>query len=249
VVDAALVTGGGRRIGRAIAEGLAADGWAVAVHFHGARAEAEEAVATIAAAGGRAAAVAADLGNESEVAALVARAEEALGVPATCLVNNAARFERDGAATATKESWDRHMDINLRAPFVLTQNLAAQLPAGADGHVINLLDQRVWNLTGEFTSYTVSKSALWTLTRTLALAFAPRIRVNSVAPGPVLPSERQKQAHFDAQVAATPLAHPVAVADIVSAVRFFLATPSVTGQLIATDSGQHLVPGGRAATE
>ena len=243
------MTGGGRRIGRAIAESLAADGWRVAVHYHRARAGADAAVAAIAAAGGRAAAVAADLGDEAEAGALVAAAAKALGAPVTCLVNNAARFEHDDAATATRESWDRHMDINLRAPFVLTQKLAAQLPQGADGHVINLLDQRVWNLTGDFTSYTVSKSALWTLTRTLALALAPRIRVNGIGPGPVLPSERQKQSHFDAQATTTPLKRPVAVADIVSAVRFFLATPSVTGQLIATDSGQHLLPGGRVATE
>ncbi|MDA1132345.1 MAG: SDR family oxidoreductase, partial [Proteobacteria bacterium] len=141
-------------------------------------------------------------------------------------------------------SWDRHMEVNLHAPFVLTQQFARALAADAEGNVINLLDQRVWNLTGEFVTYTLSKSALWTLTRTLALALAPRVRVNGVGPGPVLPSARQSDAHFAAQAAATPLGRPVDVADVVAAVRFLIANRAVTGQMIAVDSGQHLVTPG-----
>ena len=239
-----LVTGAARRIGRVIARSLAGDGWAVAVHYAGSAAAAEDTVTEIAAAGGTAAAVAADLSAEDETEALVDRAGSALGGPLTCLVNNAAVFENDSAASATRESWDKHLAVNLRAPFVLIQRFAAQLPADARGNVVNLLDQRVRNLTPAFVSYTMSKAGLWTLTRTLALALAPRIRVNAVGPGPVLPSARQSEAGFAAVAAATPLGVPVDAADIAAAVRFFLETPSVTGQMIATDAGQHLLPGG-----
>ena len=168
------------------------------------------------------------------------------------LVNNASLFERDEVLTATRDSWDQHMEVNLRAPFVLSQDFARQLPGGAAGHIVNILDQRVRNLTPHFTSYTLSKSGLWTLTRTLALALAPRIRVNGVAPGPVLPSPRQTQAQFDAQARATPLGRATAPEEIAAAVLFLLAAPSVTGQMLALDGGQHLnwsTPGSGAGDE
>jgi NAD(P)-dependent dehydrogenase (short-subunit alcohol dehydrogenase family) len=244
----ALVTGAGKRLGRAIALALAEAGYAVAVHYGEGAADADALVTEITGGGGRAVALAADLANENEVAGLIGRAAEALG-PLDVLVNNASVFERDEALDATRESWDRHMEINLRAPFVLAQGLARQLPGGAAGNIVNILDQRVENLTPHFVSYTLSKSGLWTLTRTLALALAPDIRVNAVGPGPVLPSPRQSQAQFDAQARSTPLGRAVTPKEIADAVVFLLAAPSVTGQMIAVDGGQHLnwspvTPGG-----
>jgi NAD(P)-dependent dehydrogenase (short-subunit alcohol dehydrogenase family) len=248
---AALVTGAGRRIGRAIALGLGAAGWAVGVHHHASAAEAEETVADIVGAGGRAVALAADLADEAETAALVNRAAEALG-PLGCLVNNASLFEYDDALGATRESWEAHMAVNLRAPFVLAQAFAQALPAGRAGAIINILDQRVWNLTPHFVSYTVSKSALWTLTQTLALALAPAIRVNAIGPGPVLPSARQTEAQFRAQCDATPLGRGAGPEEISDAVRFILAAPAMTGQMMALDGGQHLgwsMPSGKEVEE
>lgn len=236
---AALVTGAARRIGRAIAGTLARDGWAVALHFNRSAREAEALVREIEAAGGRAVALQADLAQESDSARLVPRAVEALG-PLGCLVNNAAVFGHDHVGTASRETWDWHIEANLRAPLVLTQAFARALPEPQGGAVVNLLDQRVWNLTPHFLSYTVSKSALWTLTRTLALALAPRIRVNAIGPGPTLPSERQSQAQFEAQCAAVPLGRGPRPEEIADGVRFLLAAGSMTGQMIALDGGQHL---------
>jgi NAD(P)-dependent dehydrogenase (short-subunit alcohol dehydrogenase family) len=235
----ALITGAGQRIGRAIAEGLAADGWAVALHYRDTAAETEALAAEIKAKGGRAVALRADLAREGETQALAAEAAAALG-PITCLINNAAAFDRDEVDSVTRESWDRHMETNLRAPFVLSQALAAGLPESAAGNIVNLLDQRVWNLTPHFISYTLSKAGLWTLTQTLALALAPRIRVNAVGPGPALPSPRQTEADFARQVDSTPLKRGTDPAEITAAVRFILAAPAMTGQMIALDGGQHL---------
>jgi NAD(P)-dependent dehydrogenase (short-subunit alcohol dehydrogenase family) len=235
----ALVTGAARRIGRAMAEDLAASGFAVAVHYHRSSAEAQEVVRAIAAKGGRAVALGADLARENEAAALLPCAAAALG-PIGVLVNNASLFERDDALNATRASWDAHIEPNLRAPFVLIQEFARQLPPGAAGVVVNMIDQRVWNLTPYFTSYTVSKSALWTLTRTMALALAPRIRVNAIGPGPTLPSPRQSAAQFREQCARTPLQRATTLAEICVALRFILAAPALTGQMLALDGGQHL---------
>lgn len=238
----ALVTGAAARLGRAVALDLAAAGWAVGVHCHRSSDAAREVVDLIRRQGGKAALLPADLAVEAEVAALLPEAVAALG-PLTCLVNNASVFERDEVATVTRESWDLHLEVNLRAPFVLTQSFAAQLPDGEAGNVINLLDERVWNLTPHFISYTVSKAGLWTLTQTLALALAPRIRVNGIGPGPALPSARQTQAQFDRQCAGLPLRRGTAPDEICAAVRFLLAAPAVTGQMIALDGGQHLAWG------
>ena len=231
----ALVTGAGRRIGAAIARDLARHGWAVAVHYRGSRREAEALVREIEAAGGRAAALSCDLAREAEVETLIPRAVEALG-PVTCLVNNASAFEMDKVDTATRESWDRHIETGLRAPLVLSQAFAQQLPEEIDGNIINMLDQRVWKLTPYFLSYT----GLWTLTQTLALALAPRIRVNGIGPGPTLPSERQSAEQFRLQQAAVPLKRGPALEEIAATVRYILATPSLTGQMIALDGGEHL---------
>lgn len=235
----ALVTGAARRLGRAMALDLAAQGFAVALHHSRSGAEAEALAALIVDQGGRAVTVAADLAAEDQVQALVPAAERALG-PIGVLVNNASTFERDEVDSATRASWDFHMEVNLRAPFVLSQAMAARLPAQAEGVIVNLIDQRVWNLTPHFTTYTLSKAGLWTLTQTLALALAPRIRVAAIGPGPALPSVRQSQEQFDAQCASTPLARGTSPDEVAQALRFILASRSFTGQMLALDGGQHL---------
>lgn len=235
----ALVTGAARRIGREIALDLGRCGFAVAVHYSFSQAEAEEVAGLIRAEGGTAVPLRADLSREAETASLVERAEAAIG-PLGVLVNNASTFERDEALTASRESWDLHMEVNLRAPFVLTQDFARRLPAGAEGVVVNLLDQRVWNLTPHFTTYTISKAGLWTLTQSLALALAPRIRVVGIGPGPALPSARQTEEQFAAQYKALPLGRPTSPEEIAGALRYVLSARSLTGQMIALDGGQHL---------
>jgi len=235
----ALVTGGSRRIGRAIALGLAEAGFDVAIHFHTSAADASATVAAIAARGRRGVALAADLAREDEVVRLVPAAAEALG-PVGVLVNNASTFARDEWHDATRASWDAHLEPNLRAPFVLTQAMARALPPHAEGAVINLLDQRVWSLTPHFVSYTVSKAGLWALTRTLALALAPRIRVNGIGPGPTLPSPRQTPEQFARQCASVPLGRGSCPEEVARAALAILALPSMTGQMIALDGGQHL---------
>ncbi|MHA1154208.1 MAG: SDR family oxidoreductase [Alphaproteobacteria bacterium] len=236
---AALVTGAGRRIGRAIALDLARAGWAVAVHYNASAQAAEEVVAEIEAGGGRAVALRAELSDEAQVAALVPDASAALG-PLGCLVNNAATFENDSVESADRASWDRHMEPNLRAPFVLTQAFARALPEAVGGVVINLLDQRVLNPTPFFLSYTLSKAGLWSLTQTLAMALAPRVRVNGIGPGPALPSARQTPEQFARQCAKMPLGRGTNPEEICAAVRFILAAKAMTGQIIALDGGQHL---------
>lgn len=235
----ALVTGAAKRVGRAIALGLAGDGFAVAVHHHRSAEAADSLVAEITKTGGRAIAVSCDLAAETDTAGLLPRVTAALG-PLGLLVNNASLFERDEALDTTREGWDAHMAINLRAPFVLTQAFARQLPEDRHGNVVNLLDERVLKLTPHFTSYTLSKAGLWTLTQTMALALAPRIRVNGIGPGPVLPSARQTEEQFKRQYETLPLQRPASPEEIFAAVRFILAAPSMTGHIILLDGGQHL---------
>ncbi len=245
----ALVTGAGARLGRAMAIYLAQRGHDVAVHYAGSRDGAEATVAEIRAMGRKAEALQANLLIEDETEALVPRAVAALGGPLTLLVNNASIFEYDNLETATRESWDRHIGSNLRAPFVLTQHFAAQVPEPAQdaageplarGLIVNMIDQRVLKLTPEFMSYTIAKMGLWALTRTAAQALAPRIRVNAIGPGPTLIGARQSEAHFAAQRAATVLERGANPADITAALGFFLDAPAVTGQLLCIDGGQHL---------
>jgi NAD(P)-dependent dehydrogenase (short-subunit alcohol dehydrogenase family) len=239
VPKAALVTGAGQRIGRACTLALAEMGYAVAVHYHRSQKAAETTVATIRDNGGKAVALAADLADENAVKALLPRAADALG-PIGVLVNNASVFGNDTFDTVTREGWDEHLAVNLRAPFVLIQEFARHLPAGAGGNIINLLDERVWSLTPYFVSYTLSKSGLWTLTQTMALALAPRIRVNGIGPGPTLPSPRQNHEQFLQQCRSMPLQRGTAPEEIAAALRFILAAPAMTGQMIALDGGQHL---------
>ncbi len=235
----ALVTGGARRVGRAIALALADAGFAVAVHCRHSRDDAEATASDVAARGVRSAVLACDLADAAAVQRLLPDVAEALG-PVGVLVNNASTFERDEVGDASRASWDAHMEPNLRAPFVLTQAFARELPDAAEGAVINLLDQRVWSLTPHFVSYTVSKAALWALTRTMALALAPRIRVNGIGPGPTVPSPRQSQEQFDRQAASVPLGHGTSPDEVARAVLAVLALPALTGQMLALDGGQHL---------
>ncbi|HWE73964.1 MAG TPA: SDR family oxidoreductase [Stellaceae bacterium] len=236
---AALVTGAAKRLGRATALALAEDGYDVAVHYGSSQADAEAVVAEIAKKGRRAVALGADLSQESETKTLIGTATKSLG-PLTCLVNNASLFERDEALSVTRESWDAHFETNLRAPFVLMQEFARQLPAEATGAIVNILDERVWNLTPHFVSYTLTKAGLWTLTQVMAMALAPRIRVNGIGPGPTLPSPRQSAEQFAKQQASVPLQQGATPEEIADAVRFILSSASMTGQMIALDGGQHL---------
>jgi NAD(P)-dependent dehydrogenase (short-subunit alcohol dehydrogenase family) len=236
---AALVTGAGRRIGRAIALALADDGYDIAVHYGTSRAAAEGVAAAITAKGRLAALLPADLTSEDAVAALLPAATKALG-PVTCLVNNASVFERDEALSVTRASWDAHLETNLRAPFVLMQEFARLLPATMSGAIVNILDERVWNLTPHFVSYTLSKAGLWTLTRVMAMALAPRIRVNGIGPGPTLPSPRQSAEQFAQQSAGVPLQRGANPEEIAACVRFIAGAAAMTGQMIALDGGQHL---------
>ncbi len=235
----ALVTGGAKRLGRAMVEALAEDGWAVAVHCHRSRAEADALVAELVGRGSRAAVFVADLSDAQAVQSLMPRVVEVFG-PVGLLINNASTFEMDTIQTATAESWDFHIQPNLQAPFVLSQAFAKQLPKDAQGVVLNMLDQRVWNLTPYFATYTVSKAGLWTLTQTLALALAPRVRVCGIGPGPAMPSPRQTDAEFSRQCRSTPLQHGTTPEEIAMTMRFILAARSLTGQMIALDGGQHL---------
>lgn len=235
----ALVTGAGKRIGRALALGLAADGYGVGVHYAQSASAAQDVVAEITAQGGRAFALQADLTDAAAVARLVPDAAAALG-PLTLLVNNASLFERDTAETLTVESWDAHINANLRAPMLLARDLAAQCPTDIQGNIVNLIDQRVWRLTPDFTSYTVSKAGLWTLTQTLAQALAPRLRVNAIGPGPTLPNPRQEQAEFDKQARLVPLQYGATPDDMLAGLRYILSARVMTGQMLALDGGQHL---------
>ncbi|MFT8675620.1 MAG: SDR family oxidoreductase [Acetobacter sp.] len=237
----ALVTGGATRLGRALVLVLAKAGFDVAIHYRDSVAAAEETLQDVRAHGRRGGLLQADLAREEDVQPLIERATQLLGGPVGVLVNNASTFERDEWDDATLESWMLHMKPNLRAPFVLTQNFAKTLPPDAEGMVLNMLDERVWSLTPHFISYTVSKSALWTLTRTLALALAPRrIRVNGIGPGPALPSTRQTEEQFARQCASVPLGRGTSAQEVAQAALALLALPSVTGQMLALDGGQHL---------
>ena len=245
----ALVTGAAKRLGRAMALELARQGHDVAVHYAGSAAEAEATAQEVRALGRTAVTLQADLTVENEAQALLPRAGEALGRPVTVLVNNASIFEHDSIETATRESWDRHLESNLRAPFMLTQALAAQVPrAEADengepqarGLVVNMIDQRVRKLTPDFMSYTIAKMGLWAFTRTAAQGLAPHVRVNAIGPGPTLQGARQSARHFAGQRAATVLGRGADAAGICDALRYLLTAQAVTGQLICVDGGQHL---------
>ena len=235
----ALVTGAGNRIGRAIARTLASEGWSVGIHYFRSEKAAKDLVAEINDSGSQALAVRADLTKQEQLAGLLPMVNDGLGT-VHCLVNNAAVFERDELDTVDAMSWGSHIAVNLTAPLLLTQAMARGLGSEGEGNVINVVDQRVWNLTPHFVSYTLSKSGLWTMTRTLALALAPRIRVNAIGPGPTLPSKRQSNTNFELQWKSVPLQRPTSLDEIGQAIIYILGARSMTGQMIALDGGQHL---------
>lgn len=235
----ALVTGGAARIGAAIVRDLARHDFAVAIHTHSSRDEADALAHDIIAGGGRACVISADLTDAAACGKIVAAAREALG-PLDLLVNNASIFQDDSIGDFTNESFDRHFAVHVKAPSILIGDFARQLPEGKQGLVVNVIDQRVWKLTPGFYTYTLSKTALWTATQTLAQALAPAIRVNAIGPGPTLKGTRQTEEDFAAQVDGLILKAGPALDEFGQTIRFLFDTPSMTGQMIALDGGQHL---------
>jgi NAD(P)-dependent dehydrogenase (short-subunit alcohol dehydrogenase family) len=235
----ALVTGGARRLGRAISRDLASHGWAVAIHCNSSRNAADALAAEIAADGGRATVVVGDLRNLSDLPRLVYESETTLGKP-SLLVNNASIFEEDAFGSLDPAAFERQMTINFTAPIFLAQAFAAALGNG-EGNVVNMVDQRAWRTAPTYFTYQMSKSALWAATRVMAQALAPRIRVNAIAPGPVLPSVRQEAGDFGAQLRHLPLGRGPDPAEFGRTVRYLVENRSITGQMIGLDGGQHLV--------
>ncbi len=240
----AVVTGGARRLGAAIAAALASHGWDVVVHYRHSRDDALRVVADIQAAGRRAAAVSGDLSRGDEVDGLLDACDRALG-PVRCLVNNASVFEFDTAATFSRQAFDLHMATNLAAPVRLAQLLYARMPEDARGVVVNLLDQKLWNPNPDFFSYTLSKAALESATGLMARTLAPKLRVVGVAPGVSLPSPGQSQAGFASAFRDTPLGRSSTPEDIAGAVAFLADASAITGTTLLVDGGQHLVPSAR----
>ena len=236
----ALVTGSAKRLGRAIAEDLAAHGFSVALHANGSLDEAESVAEALRAEGKRAIALKADLGNISETASLISQTEAAFGAVGL-LINNASIFEDDTAVDFDANIFDRHFAVHVRAPAILSGALVKALPDDCSGLIVNIIDQRVLALKPTFFSYTLSKATLWTATQTLAQAFSPRVRVNAIGPGPTLISERQRPEDFQAQVDSLPLKHGPSLDEFGRTIRFLFDTPSITGQMIALDGGQHLI--------
>jgi NAD(P)-dependent dehydrogenase (short-subunit alcohol dehydrogenase family) len=236
----ALVTGAARRIGRRIALDLAADGWAVIAHYNSSDLDAKSLINEIRAGGGRAALIQGDLSDGGAVKSLLPEATSRFG-PVTCLINNASCFEPDEVGAISGASLDQHLNINLKAPVLLSQAFAAELPAPQTGNIINIIDQRVLKLNPRYFSYTLSKAALWTATRTLAQALAPNIRVNAIGPGPALPNVRMDESEFAKQSRLTLLERGTSPEEISQALRFLLSSPAITGQMVVLDGGQHLM--------
>ena len=234
-----LITGSAKRIGKSLVSYFAHQGWNVAIHYRTSKNEAEELAGELSSLDIKLSIFHADLNDESSSISLLNRVNKDLG-PVHCLINNAATFEYDSVQTADRDMWNLHMETNLRAPFVLSQQFAMQLPDKANGNIINIIDSRVWNLTPHFISYTLSKAGLWTLTQTLALALAPQIRVNAIAPGPTLVSRGQSEENLKKQHQNTPLCRGPELIEIARAAEFILNTPSFTGQMLALDGGQHM---------
>ena len=236
----ALITGAAHRIGKAIALHLGQQGYRVAIHCNNSLAQAGEVAASIEQAGGTAAVFPANLRHEDETRALIKDVQNHFGAPVDVLVNNASVFEQDTALSATSQSFKQHIGTNLMAPLQLAQEMATHLPEGMSGNIINLIDQRVLRLSPAFFTYTLSKAALWTMTQTLAMELAPRIRVNGIGPGPTLQSKHQSGNDFSAEAQNVPLGRGPELDEIAKAVSFIINTPSLTGQMLALDGGQHL---------
>jgi NAD(P)-dependent dehydrogenase (short-subunit alcohol dehydrogenase family) len=236
-MPAALVTGGAKRIGRAIALGLADDGWDLAIHYRTSAAEAEDTAAEARTRGVTAQTFAGDLGDPETIESLVENVHRAVPDLAL-LINNASIFDPGALRDCSVEQWDRVVDVNLRAPFVLTREFSRIVDSGS---IINLLDSTVEQGRSGFAAYSVSKAGLQLLTRVAAQELAPSIRVNAIAPGPVLAPPGKGIEHLEAAAERTPLRSPVGVEDILAAVRYLVRNRSVTGEVLYVDGGEHLV--------
>ncbi len=239
IAPVALITGAADRIGATMAKRLAAEGCKVIIHYRASAAPAIALLAEITAAGGAAALVKADLAKRRDRAGLIAKAAIAFG-PLTILVNNASSFAPDSVADLDEALWDAHFAIHAEAPVFLARDFASQLPAGARGNIVNIIDERILHLTPAYFSYTLSKAVLWTATQTLAQSLAPAIRVNAIAPGPTLPHQGQSRAGFENSVAALPLGLGATPETIADALLFILGAPALTGQMLALDGGRHI---------
>ncbi len=235
----ALVTGGARRIGAALVRALADAGHPVAIHNRHSREAAEQLAGEIVAKGGTAKTFSADLRSETEARGLLRAATEELG-HCSILVNNASHFAHDTLRTGTRQSWDDHLELNLRAPLVLSQVFAETLPPKMEGLIVNLLDPRVWTPTPNYLTYSISRAGLWAATRILALELAPQVRVNAIGPGPTLSSQSEGEAGFQKTRDRLPLAPGPSPGDVADALIYLVHARSVTGQMIAPDGGQHL---------
>lgn len=235
----ALVTGAADRVGAAIARRLARDGWAVVIHYRSSAEKAETVAAEIRAAGGRAATIGADLADRTQRAQVIADAAKPFG-PLTLLVNNASIFERDAVADLDESLWDAHFAVHAEAPAFLSRDFAAQLPADTNGNIINIIDERVLDLSPAFFSYTLSKAVLWTMTRTLAQSLAPRIRVNAIGPGPTVPPPHVSAEAHARRLTELPLGRSADAEGIADGVAAILTLDSMTGQMIVLDGGEHI---------
>ncbi len=234
-----LITGGATRIGKEIALHFSKKGWNIAIHYYRSSSKAKKLEKIIQKNSVKVALIKADLKNIKHVEKIVSDAKKKLGT-IDCLINNAALFERDDILSFTTKSWNDHLNINLLAPAVLTKQFAKQAAKKSTSNIINIIDQRVFKLTSVFMSYTLSKSALYTLTKTMAMRLSPNIKVNGIAPGPTIKSKRQSTKHFNKQAKFTLLKKPVGTKDICDTVEFLINNNSITGQVIAVDSGQNL---------
>lgn len=235
-----LITGGAARIGAHTTRGLAQDGWDICIHYNRSKSVADKLCDEIISAGGRAVSVGGNLSIRPDVDSLIARSTAALGQPLTALINNASTFSPDTAQTMSHASFDYHMDVNLRAPLALSRDFAAQCPKGCDGVIINMIDQRVLKPNPTYFTYNLSKNALYQSTKTLAQALAPHIRVNGIGPGPTLKNTDQSADMFTGEAENTLLNYGSSPDEILAGIRYLLQAKSVTGQMIAIDSGQHL---------
>jgi len=235
-----LITGSGKRIGAEIARSLAADQWNIGIHYNKSGKDAKKLSIEIEKKYNiKTCLIKADLSNLNQVNKIIPYLNKKLG-PINCLINNAATFQYDSLNTLSDKSWEKHINTNIKAPLFLSKSFAKHLPKKIKGNIINIIDQRVWNLTPHFITYTISKSALWTLTQTLALSLSPNIRVNAIGPGPTIKSNRQTQKEFIKQYKRMPLKKKIELKEIVNFIKLIIKTPSLTGQMIALDSGQHL---------
>ena len=233
-----IITGGATRIGAAIANKLSGPNKEIVIHFNKSKSKAEDLKKKLSQKGSKIYLIKADLNKDSDLKKIIKFAKSKLKY-FDCLINNASLFENDKLDNFTSQSWEKHITTNLKAPAYLSKEFSKNIK-GKNNNIINIIDQRVFKLTPFFFSYTLSKTGLYTLTKTSAMSLAPQIRVNGIAPGPTIKNKRQSMKHFKNQYLATPLKKQVNVDEVCNAVDFFIKNSSITGQVVALDSGQSL---------